>query len=61
MRRRTMKIISYEDALDTITKHLDRINNVSPGTMKGVARVWLKDVPVYQRSSGQLQELEGGE
>jgi len=56
-----MKIISYEDALDAITKHLDRINNVSPGTMKGVARVWLKDVPVSQRNSGQLQDLEGGE
>lgn len=56
-----MKMIGYEDALDAITKHLDRINNVSSGTMKGAARVWLKDVPVSQRSSGQLQELEGGE
>lgn len=39
------KVIDKEMALRAITKNLDRINGVSSGTMYGVARKWLEDVP----------------
>lgn len=43
-----MKLIKYEDALQAITKNLDRINYVSEGTMRGVAEKWLEDVEVVE-------------
>ena len=43
-----MKLIKYEDALQAITKNLDRIECQPEGTMMLVARKWLEDVEVVE-------------
>lgn len=45
-----MKLIKYEDALQAITKNLDRIEGQPDGTMMLVAKDWLKDVEVHEKS-----------